>query len=103
MESKLPAVRLLVSGDHGQYVPQTLSRMYDLSLWSGIDPDNVKIIEQGPDHEHYDEAWSEILDSASYTHDGNTWTLWQDGDLWAVCDELMDDQEYEDFWGEVRP
>jgi hypothetical protein len=27
----------------------------------------------------------------------------QDGDLWAVCPELMTNEEYENFYGEMKP
>lgn len=34
--------------------------------------------------------------------DGHEWFLYQDGDLWAVCPELLTDEEYENFFGESR-
>lgn len=61
--------------------------------WHGIDPEDLAILRQGPDHADYWEAWDDVLSSASYTDDdGHTWTLYQDGDLFAV----RDDHEFED-------
>lgn len=96
------AVSLLVNDAHGVYVPQVFFKNYDTDLWSGIDPDNVKIIEEGPEHEYYWEAWDEVLASARYTLGGHTWTLWQDGNLFAVCGDLLTDVEYKCFFGEKR-
>ena len=33
---------------------------------------------------------------------GNKWFLYQDGDLFAVCNELLTDEEYAEFYGEER-
>ena len=33
---------------------------------------------------------------------GNAWHLYQDGDLWAYCPELMSNEEYKDFFGEEK-
>jgi hypothetical protein len=74
-----------------------------LSQWSGIDADDVAILETGPDHEQYWDAWQDVLDNATWTDGKNTWTLYQDGDLFAVCPELMDNDEYQNFYGEMKP
>jgi len=44
-----------------------------------------------------------VLDYATLKDDnGHVWRLWQDGDLWAYCEELMTDAEYSNFFGEER-
>jgi hypothetical protein len=45
----------------------------------------VLICQAGPDHELYWEAWDAILRDAQWSErDGDEWTLYQNGDLWAV-------------------
>lgn len=98
----MDSINLLVSDANGIYVPQFFAKAYDLSLWSGLDPGDVATIEQGPENEYYWDAWNNILDSATYQHDGRTYRLHQDGDLWAIDYDGMTDEEYESFFGEPR-
>ena len=75
---------LLVNDAMGIYVPQAFVKGYTTRDWE-IDPVDAKIIEAGPEHEHYWETWDDILAQARYEDDkGNVWGLYQDGDLWAV-------------------
>ena len=96
------SINLLVPDSHGKYVPQVFREKFDLALWDGIRNENIATIDAGPDHGWYWEAWNDILESATYTKDGDTYRLWHDGDLWAICDERMTDKEYEEFFGEPR-
>lgn len=96
------AINLLVSDSAGVYVPQVFCEKFDLARWSGIRDEDIATIEAGPEHEWYWEAWNDILNSATYTEDGHTYMLWQDGDLWAISVEQMTDDEYQEFFGEKR-
>lgn len=98
----MTGIEILVGDSHGVYVPQFFSEKFDLSVWKGIDPEDAKTIAEGPDAEWYWQAWDNILGSATYERDGNVWHLYQDGDLFAYCPELMTDEEYENFFGEPR-
>ena len=98
----MDSINLLVSDANGVYVPQVFAENYDLSLWSGIDQEDLETINQGPDNEYYWEAWNNILNSATYSHEGNQYHLHQDGDLWAICYDKITDEEYKDFFGEER-
>jgi hypothetical protein len=98
----MSGIQLLVTDNDGIYVPQRFIEKFDMSLWNNIDKEDIDTIKAGPDQEEYWYAWENILDMASYTTQGNTWRLHQDGDLFAVCDKLMTDEEYEDFYGEPR-
>lgn len=98
----MSGMKLLVNGSHGVYVPQVFFKSLDLDLWNGIDDEDSAILEDGPDHDQYWSVWDDILCNASFTHGGKTWKLWQDGDLWAYCEELMTDEEYFGFFGEHR-
>lgn len=51
-----------------------------------------------PDAEGYWDAWSWVLDHAKFTtQDGDTYRLYQDGDLWGLCYERMTDEERSNF------
>lgn len=102
---------LLVDGCHGIYVPQTfaercmvteaeaekrLSVHPDARLWKGYDDADVAALRAGPpdglgssedSSPHYWEIWDDVLSNAYYDHaDGRRYFLYQDGDLFAVCD-----------------
>ena len=102
----MSGISLMISDSHGVYVPQVFAEKYDRSVWGPISDWAWENIELGPDHENsqsYWDAWQEILDGASHTDEnGNVWRLYQEGDLWAFCDALMTDDEYEQFFGEPR-
>ena len=92
----------LVDSAHGVYVPQVFAEMAAAGKWEGIDPEDLAIIEAGPYHPDYWEAWTYILDSASATIDGLEYRLHQDGDLWAIRDpkNKAERAEYNQFFGE---
>lgn len=83
---------ILLDGSVGIYLPREFAKHFAKD-WQGIDPDDLEILRAGPDHEWYWETWDDVLATASYADDdGHTWTLFQDGDLFAV----RDDHEFED-------
>lgn len=96
----MSGIEILVSDHQGIYIPQVFAERFN---WSGISIDDLKTIEEGPDAEYYWEAWDNILNDAFHNDkDGFTWRLYQDGDLFAWCDQLMTNEEYKDFFGEER-
>lgn len=100
----MSGIRLLVSDWHGVYIPQRFAEDYDMDQWNIKDYD-AEILRSGPNesNESYWYVWDNVIDNAEYTDEnGNVWRLTQDGDLWAYCVELMDDDEYENFFGEMR-
>ena len=93
----MQAVELLLSDARGIYIPRDFVTDFDLEAW-GLDPDGWAVeICKDPEHEDYWEAWEQILWHATYTKDGYVWKLCQDGDLWALCDQLMTDEEKQNF------
>ena len=76
-------VRHIVDDHHGIYVPQVFAQSYVVR-----EPDldeAMQICATDPDHEHYWECWSEILDNGTIEGtDGKVWNLYQDGDVWAI-------------------
>ena len=93
-------INLLVSDSNGIYVPQVFATQFDLSLWNNIDPDDIAVIEKGPGEDWYWDSWQNILESASYVHDGRSFTLHQDGDLWAIAYDELSEEEKSEFFGD---
>jgi hypothetical protein len=98
------SIVLLMSDSHGIYIPQFF--IDDCSFWEGISTDCRDCLAMGPDYQEnpsYWEYWDECLNSAYFIDKhGNKFVLWQDGDLWAYCPDIMTDLEYSEFFGECR-
>ena len=93
----LDAVECLLGDFRGQYIPRDFIASFDIKEW-GIDPESWEAnVCADPEHEHYWDAWEEILNHAEFHKDGYVWRLYQEGDLWAVCPELMTDEEKANF------
>lgn len=88
------AVEILLSDARGIYIPKNFVEDFDLEKWH-LDPDSweVQTCLAGPGPFDYFDAWDEILCKAYYEKDGNTWELYQDGDLFAICSARMTDEE----------
>lgn len=90
-------INLLLSDARGVYIPRDFVQGFDLSKWKGIRSDDAKICEN-PENQWYWDAWTSILDNATYTHeDGRIFRLHQNGDLWAICYEQMSEEEKTNF------
>ena len=86
----------------GVYIPQAFAN-YCNENWHGVSEENRTILKDGPDNELYWDTWDEVLNNASFEKDGNKWTLYQDGDLWALCDADMTNDQKRNFGFEVEP
>lgn len=92
-------LELLLDSSRGIYIPQDFVVEMDLSKFQGISQEDIDTC-RDPEDEWYWEAWDVILRDATYTDaDGHVWTLYQDGDLWMICEELMTRQEKKEFFG----
>lgn len=83
--------RLILSDSLGSYIPQTYcaSLSEDDAEAMGLDWEDVQSCQDGPDSEHYWDAWQAILDSAIIRdNDGTVWNLHQNGDLWEIRDDV---------------
>ena len=91
-------IELLLDESRGIYLPQGFVKCFDASEW-GVDFEDADVLEEGPDHPDYWEVWDTILETASYTdEEGHKWTLWHDGYLFAIRDD-MTEEEWAEFIG----
>lgn len=100
----MSGIDILLNDSRGVYIPQNFAESFNMEDW-GVSDEDRDILLAGPDsdNEYYWDAWDDVLSNASYTDkNGNIWYLYQDGDLFAYCDHLMTDEEYEGFFGEPR-
>ena len=89
-------VQLLLSDSRGVYIPRDFIEFFDLNQWN-IDSKYMERL-SSPDDELYWDNWNVVLNNAKHTDkQGNVWTLWQDGDLWAICHDLMTEEEKQNF------
>jgi hypothetical protein len=100
----LPAVALLLDSSRGVYIPKAFAESFNMNDWHVSDNQRDCLL-AGPDDEQdlYWDYWSSILDNAYYEKDGKRWTLYQDGDLWALCDADMTNDEKRNFGFDVDP
>lgn len=81
-------IELLLDGARGVYIPRDAARELN---WvpNTASPQDLKILESGPDHEWYWEAWETVLDNGKLmSSNGSYWTLYQDGDLFAIREDI---------------
>ena len=95
----------LILGDHrGVYIPREfVTDTYLLEqAQSEIIAQDIAILSD-PDSDLYWEVWEAVKDNwIGIDADGNEWYLYQDGDLFAVCEALMDCETYRNFYGVDR-
>ena len=97
---QLQAINLLLSNSSGVKIPQDFYNNFDLEKWhikKSYFLNNLNIVHS----ENYCRAWEEVLNNAYYLDDdGNKFVLYQDGDLFGICYEIMTDSERLEFFGE---
>ena len=96
----MSGMELLLSDNRGVYIPRDFAM--HIQDMDNVTEKDKEILSAGPDHDWYWETWDDVLSKATSTINGKIWRLHQDGDLWAYCEELMTDEEYENFFGEAR-
>lgn len=84
-------IQCLLDDARGIYIPQAFVENYN-HMFSNQFKENLSedilICEHGPEHAEYWDAWQEITDHFTWIdQDGNTWRLWQDGDLFLARED----------------
>lgn len=97
---KAEPMQLFLSDARGIYIPRDFAQSVARDRVAHVVLEDWAILEAGPEHEQYWDAWHDVLDFAVWTDDhGDTWRLHQDGDLWlvhtdAVYNETADTYEF---------
>lgn len=111
MNANDDAIILLVDSAHGQYCPLVLMHYLQggrtKPLEWGITPQQVEVLIKGADYpggedwsQTYWDTWITVLSDAEYTDSaGKKWRLFQDGDVFAYCDELLTDEQRGELFG----
>lgn len=95
-EVDAPTMMLWLSDNRGVYIPRDFATSFKdrAKNVKGVSDADWAILEAGPEHEEYWDAWSSVLDNATVTDDhGREYTLHQDGDLWLVPLEWVWDED----------
>ena len=91
------AVVILLSDARGIYIPRDFVQSSNMKEWH-IDERDADVCSD-PENEWYWDSWESILNNAFFIDkDGNKYRLWQDGDLWAYCYDLMTDTEQQNLF-----
>jgi hypothetical protein len=83
--------KLLIDDSRGIYIPKVFAESFDLTKWGFSESDSKLLLEDllNPDSDWYWEAWEIVLRDACYQDDNlDIWYLEQDGDLFAVKEEI---------------
>ena len=95
-----PEPMLWLDDHRGVYIPRDFAlsfanRERDVS---GVDAEDWTILESGPDHEEYWDAWDNVCDRAIVTDEhGNKFHVYQDGCCWLVPEDMPWDDETDFF------
>lgn len=92
-------IEILCDSHHGQYIPQIMINLLVDSGWQGIEKEDLNEL-QDPENEWYWEVWDLVEDNAYFVDENeNRWQLHQEGDLFAYCEDLMTEEEKQNFFG----
>jgi len=94
-------IELIVSDEHGIYIPREFALRYDREDWHISEEDHAILVagppggvfSDGDGHPDYWEVWDEVVNNAYYESDGafgfraGVWHLVEDGDLWMAHEE----------------
>lgn len=85
---------LLLSDIRGPNIPKDFAESFGSNEDWGVSNEDWDILLQGPEHEHYWEAWDTILADAKYQGNQEQYSgcrLYQDGDLFLVDQDFDPD------------
>lgn len=84
-EVNLERAELFCNGASGVFIPQRFAKEVNREIVTGVADKDWEVLEAGPEHENYWDAWADVVDNAKLKHpDLGDCYLHQDGDLWVV-------------------
>lgn len=79
---------VLIDACHGIYIPRRFAILHgDL-----LSQEDREILLKGPDQPHYWDVWEEVVRNTKIDHDGITFVLDEDNDLFAYSPELEEER-----------
>lgn len=93
------AIILYADSNRGQYIPQFFAESIKREFVTGLSDSDYQDISD-PDCEWYWDNWDRVLNNAVITIEGHTYTMYHDGDLWLVCDELATFKEKSNIYSD---
>ena len=94
-------VILYANDSMGRYIPKIFAESISLDkcFLFGIEEEDLNILRSGPDDDLYWDTWDQILNNGKVylKETGQTFTLYQDGDLWLI-DETAEAGVDHELW-----
>jgi hypothetical protein len=87
MTTTKPDMLLWLSDARGVHIPRDFANSFAdrAKHVSGVTDEDWAILEAGHEHEHYWDAWQNVLDNATVTDEhGVKFRVEQDGDCWLI-------------------
>lgn len=86
MSTHKPEPILYLSDARGIYIPRDFATDTRRDCITGLADDVLPILEAGPEHEWYWDAWTDVENNARVTDPttGTVYTVFQDGDCWLI-------------------
>jgi hypothetical protein len=82
-----PEPLLWLSDSRGVYIPRDFAKSFndrDKAV-AGVSAEDWDILEAGPDHDLYWDAWVDVGNNATVTDEnGHKYFVYQDGDCWLI-------------------
>jgi len=100
-----PEMTLILNDARGIYIPRDFTNAVARERVTGISDEDWAILEAGPDHEDYWDAWQTVEQDARITDDhGNVYLIWNDSDCWLVPVGMEWSDEEDTFvWPDEEP
>jgi hypothetical protein len=90
-------IEILLNDTRGVYIPRDFVQGFDMEAWHITDQDMINDLQE-PENEWYWESWESLMNNAYFVDsEGMTWRLYQEGDLFALSDELTENEHNERF------
>lgn len=93
----MQAIEILLDSAHGIYIPQLFIETLKPEYLESITEEQKEDLAD-PYNEYYWDTWNDILINFELELDGNIYELYQDGDLFLYCYDLMTEEEKENFF-----
>jgi hypothetical protein len=85
MTTKRPTPVLFLSDARGRYIPRDFAEEILPECLLNVDPEDLAILSEGPEHEWYWEAWENVeRDAIVQDPDGTRYRIYMDGDCWLI-------------------